>query len=101
MEHLERCLHEGIDSSHAVYGAQVTKAVDAMASMAEKWALAGKHDDDVIRSLLVLAALSTGKRARTKLERIAAAAKNQTVNAIAVHLATQDGANKMLEALSM
>lgn len=101
MEHLERCLHEGIDSSHAVYGAQVTKAVDAMASMAEKWALAGKHDDDVIRSLLVLAALSTGKRARTKLERIAAAAKNQPVNAIAVHLATQDGANKRLEALSM
>ncbi|HRI67209.1 MAG TPA: VIT and VWA domain-containing protein [Polyangium sp.] len=93
---LERCVREGIDTSHAVYGAQVIKAVDALCPLVEKNALAGTDDNEVIRSLLVMAAVSTGKRARTRLEALAKAAKNEAVKSIAAHLANQEAAQKRL-----
>ncbi len=96
-EVLERCVREGIDTSHSVYGAQLIKAVEALCALVETWALAGENDNDVVRSLFVMAAVSTGKRARKKLEAIATTAKNQSVKSIAADLSNQEAAKKMLD----
>lgn len=95
-EILERCVREGIDTSHSVYGTQVLKAVDALCVLTEAWAQAGQHDAEVIRALLVMAAISTGKRARTKLEVIATTAKNKSVKSIAALLSNRDDVKRRI-----
>jgi len=94
---LERCMREGIDTSHPMYGTQITKAVDALCSLVENWSISGQHDNEVIQALLVMAAVVTGKRARTKLEVIATKAKNQAIKSITPHLSNRDAAKKRLE----
>lgn len=93
---LERCVHEGIDTSHSVYGAQMLKAIEVLSTFAEEWARSGENDKDLILALVVMAALVTGKRARTKLEVIASTATSKSVKSIATHLANQDAAKKKL-----
>jgi Ca-activated chloride channel family protein len=97
-EHLERCVREGVDTSHPVYGAQVAKAVDALCTLAETMALAGTADKEVGRALLAMAAVSTGKRARARLTAIATAAKSETVRSVAAHVSNQEAAKKRLAA---
>lgn len=93
---LARCVREGVDSSNSVYGAQVTKAVEALCLLVETFAQKGEADEVVIRALLAAAAVSTGKRARSRLAAIAQAAKSGAVNAIAGDLSSQDAAKKKL-----
>lgn len=95
-EILERCVREGIDTSHSVYGAQVVKAVEALSALAETWAQAGQNDSEVIRALLVISAISTGKRARTKIEVIATTAKSKAVKSIAGQLSNRDEVKKRI-----
>ena len=93
---LERCVREGIDTSNPVYGAQVTKAVDALSTVAESLAQKGESDVHVARALLVMVAVSTGKRARGRVVAIAEAAKSAIVKAIVADLASQEAAKKKL-----
>lgn len=93
---LARCAREGIDSSHPVYGAQVAKAVDALCALAEPLAAKGEADGEIVQALLAAAAVSTGKRARTRLAAIAQAATSEKVKAVAPHLASQQGAKAKL-----
>lgn len=81
--YLERCAQEGIDSSHAVYGAQVAKAVEALSAVVGPLALAGEKDEGVSRALLAMAAVCTGKRARGRLVAIADAATSTAVKNLA------------------
>lgn len=93
---LERCAREGIDTSNPVYGAQVTKAVEALSAVAESLAQKGESDTQVARALLVMVAVSTGKRARGRAVAIAEAAKSPVVKAIVADLASQEAAKKKL-----
>ena len=93
---LSRCVSEGVDTSHAVYGAQVTKAVEALSALAEALAGKGGSDAAVIQALLVMAAVSSGKRARARLVAIAEAAGSAAVKAIAADLSSQESARKQL-----
>lgn len=93
---LERCVREGIDTSNPVYGAQVTKAVDALSTLAETFATKGEGDAAVVRALLVMVAVSTGKRARGRVAAIAGAAKSAVVKGIAADLVSQEAAKKRI-----
>ncbi len=93
---LERCVREGIDTSNPVYGAQVTKAVDALSTLAETFATKGEGDVGVVRALLVMVAVSTGKRARGRVATIAGAAKSAVVKGIAADLVSQEAAKKRI-----
>jgi Ca-activated chloride channel family protein len=94
---LVRCVREGIDTSHAVYGAQLTKAVEALSAVVEPLAAKGEVDAALItHALLAMAAVSTGKRARARLAAIASAAASPAVKAIAPDLAGQEAAKKRL-----
>jgi Ca-activated chloride channel family protein len=94
---LERCIRTGIDSSHAVYGAQVSKAVAALSRLVETVTRRGEHDGDVLHALYVMAAASTGKRARAKLVAVAAGARSELVKAAAPTLSSQDEARKKID----
>ena len=93
---LLRCAREGIDTSNPIYGAQVTKAVEALSTVAESLSQKGESDAEVVRALLVMVAVSTGKRARGRVAAIAQAAKSAAVKAIVADLASQDAAKKRL-----
>lgn len=93
---LARCVREGIDSSNPIYGAQVTKAVDALSTVAEALAQKGESDAEVIRALLAMVAVSSGKRARGRVVAIAGAARSAAVKAVVADLGSQDAAKKRL-----
>ena len=93
---LERCAKEGVDSSNPIYGAQITKAVDALCALAEAAANRGEDDTLVIRALIAMVAVSTGKRARGRVAAIAAHAKSEAVKAAAPHLVSQEAAKKKI-----
>ena len=93
---LSRCAREGIDTSHAVYGAQVTKAVDAALAAAETLAKKGAADEVVIVALLAMVAVSTGKRTRSRAAAVAQAAASAAVRAALPDLASQDAAKRRL-----
>jgi Ca-activated chloride channel family protein len=93
---LVRCVRASVDSSHSVYGAQVTKAVDALCALAEAFAQKGEADAQVVQALLAAAAVSTGKRARARVAAVAQAAKSGAVKAIVADLASQDAAKTKL-----
>lgn len=93
---LVRCVREGIDTSNPIYGAQVTKAVDALSTAAESLAQKGQEDAALIRALLAMAAVSTGKRARARVAAIATAAASAAVKAIVAELGSQESAKKKL-----
>ncbi len=79
-----------------MYGAQVTKAVEALSAVAETLARKGAADDMVLRALLAMVAVSTGKRARARVAAIARSAASAAVKAVAADLSSQDSAKKKL-----
>jgi len=93
---LEQCIRLGIDTSNTVYGAQVTKAVEALSVLCEELAKKGEASPEVARALLAIVAVSSGKRARARAISIAQAAGSAAVQAIAAHLSSQEAAKKRL-----
>ena len=87
---LERCAREGIDTSHAVYGSQLSKAVEALAKLIEPLSEAGEQDELVTRALLAMASVVSGKRARGRIVALAEAAKSPSVRGLA-HALTRAG----------
>jgi Ca-activated chloride channel homolog len=92
---LVRCVREAVDSAHPIYGAQVTKAVEALATLVERLGQS-KEGARLARALLAAAAVSGGKRARARLSALAAGAKDGAVAALAGDLSSQDAARKRL-----
>ncbi len=87
---LERCAREGIDTSHAVYGSQLSKAVEALAKLIEPLSEAGEQDELVTRALLAMASVVSGKRARGRIVALADAARSPSVRGLA-HALTRAG----------
>ncbi|MEZ4298304.1 MAG: VIT and VWA domain-containing protein [Polyangiaceae bacterium] len=95
-ECLSLCVRSGVDSSHSVYGAQIVKAVEALTELIEKLLSRGEAEEAAVRGLLAAAAVSTGKRARGRLAKVAEGAKSAAVQAIASDVASQEAARKKL-----
>lgn len=92
---LVRCTKEGVDTSNPIYGAQITKAVEALSALAETL-LTRAADEKIVRALLAMVAVSTGKRARGRIAAIAQAAGSAVVKAVVPDLASQDAARAKL-----
>jgi hypothetical protein len=70
--------------------------VDALSTLVEPFAANGVGDATVVKALLAMVAVSTGKRARARASTIAGAAKSAVVKGITPDLASQEAARKKL-----
>ena len=85
------CARSGIDTSHAVYGAQVKKAVEAIIKLAAALAARGEAEREVMAALTAAFLVSSGKRLRGQVVDLARTSTSHELQALASQL-TDDAA---------
>jgi Ca-activated chloride channel family protein len=97
---LAACSAEGIDTAHAVYGAQVKKAVEAICRLAKELAARGGAEREVMAALAAAFLVATGRRVRAQVLDVARGAGSASIQALAGELVDAQAARSKFEALS-
>jgi Ca-activated chloride channel family protein len=96
---LAACAAEAIDTSHAVYGAQLKKAVAAVCALAATLSTKAEASRAVVAALAAAFLVASGPRARRQVLDTAKASTSPDVKGLASELVDAESARKKLEAM--
>ena len=94
-----RCHEAGIDGTHAVFGAQLKKAVDATIALAVATAAKGEAEDACAAALVAASRVATGRRQRAEIRAAVKASPSARVRAVEPALASPEAALAEAKAL--
>ncbi len=96
---LAACFAGGIDSAHALYGAQVKKAVAAVCALAADLARRGEGEREIMAALAAAFLVASGPRLRRDVLAVVEASGSAGVQSLAAHLTSRDAARLKLTEL--
>ncbi|MGK4006323.1 VIT domain-containing protein [Sorangium sp. So ce1036] len=96
---LATCHAQGVDSAHPIYGAQVAKAVEALAALSASLLQRGGADREVAAALAAAYLVASGRRLKARVQEAAAAAASGPARALLGELGDAGALRRRVEAL--